>query len=185
MIDLTLMVTPEMRKGAEGEEKKAFTGHLGTHFDVMDKSFPLDYAERDGIVFDISENGTGETQLDDIDTSLIEEGIFVAFHSHHIEEKTYGTPEYHHNHPQLSMQLIRFLIERRVCIIGIDFAGVRRGAEHTPTDQMCADEGIFIIENMCNLSALLQGEKHAFFHAHTYPMHFAGMSGLPCRVMAE
>ncbi len=29
-------------------------GHIGTHFDAMDKEFPLEYTQRNGIVFDVS-----------------------------------------------------------------------------------------------------------------------------------
>ena len=52
-IDITLKITPKMVTDAQGNEKKALVGHLGTHFDVMNKEFPLEYTERNGIVFDI------------------------------------------------------------------------------------------------------------------------------------
>lgn len=68
-------------------------------------------------------------------------------------------------------------------MIGIDFAGVRRGKEHTPKDQYCADRGTFIIENLCNLKNLAQQTE--YFTANTYPMNYADMTGLPCRVVAE
>ena len=53
-IDITLRITPKMVTDAQGNEKKALVGHLGTHFDVMNKEFPLDYTERKGIVFDVT-----------------------------------------------------------------------------------------------------------------------------------
>lgn len=184
-IDLTLAVTPRMTADALGNERIAFNGHLGTHFDVMDKVFPLDYTERDGVVFDVENVGQGEVQVDDVDLSLVKEGMFVAFHSHFVEKEGYGSKAYFHEHPQLSRELIEALVARKVAIIGVDFAGVRRGKEHTPTDQRCADEGIFIIENLCNLATLLDGKPSATFLVHTYPMNFLGMTGLPCRVVAE
>lgn len=58
-IDLTLLVTPAIRKDIEGLEKKSLTGHLGTHFDCMDKVFPLEFTELDAIVFDIRGKGIG------------------------------------------------------------------------------------------------------------------------------
>ena len=64
-----------------------------------------------------------------------------------------------------------------------DFAGVRRGREHTPKDQYCADRGVFIMENLCNLSAAL--ERGGSFTAHIQPVGRTGMTGLPCRVTAE
>ncbi|MBN2048955.1 MAG: hypothetical protein JW760_00810, partial [Spirochaetales bacterium] len=83
------------------------------------------------------------------------------------------------DYPQLSDRLIDMLSERHISIIGIDFAGVRRGAEHTPKDRYCAERGTFIVENLCNLASVLDGRKNRFFTAHTYPVKFAGMSGLP------
>ena len=52
--DLTLKITPEMAKTAQGNEKKAFGGHLGTHFDVMNKEFPIEYFRRKAVIFDVS-----------------------------------------------------------------------------------------------------------------------------------
>ena len=46
IIDITLPITPKMVTDAQGKEKKALTGHLGTHFDVMNKVFPLEYSFR-------------------------------------------------------------------------------------------------------------------------------------------
>lgn len=184
-IDLTLAVTPHMTEDALGNSRIAANGHLGTHFDVMNKQFPLEYTELKGIVFDIEHNGQNETKPEDINLSEVEEGMFVAFHSHFIEKEGYGSKVYFKEHPQLSAQLIDELIARKVAIIGIDFAGVRRGKEHTPTDQRCADEGIFIVENLCYLDLILKGKTSATFRAHTYPMNYTNLTGLPCRVVAD
>ena len=106
--------------------------------------------------------------------------MFVGFCTGYLEKTGYGTPEYHKNHPVLSYELIDALIERKVSIIGIDFAGVRRGKEHTPADQHCADHGVFIVENLTGLDQVI-GESVI----STFPMNYAGLSGLPCRVIAE
>ena len=55
--------------------------------------------------------------------------------------------------------------------------------EHTPMDQYCADRGVFIIENLCNLSGVLKNGNT--FIANTYPMNYAEMTGLPCRVVVD
>ena len=36
--DLTLPLSPDLAADAQGKEPKAFSGHLGTHFDVMDQT---------------------------------------------------------------------------------------------------------------------------------------------------
>ncbi len=183
-IDLAYKITPKTVTDVQGNEKKTLTGHMGTHFDVMDKEFPLEYTELEGIVFDVSSVKDRDISVSDIDAEKLEPGMFAAFYTGFIEEAGYGTSRYHHEHPQLSDELIDLLLDKEVRLIGIDFAGVRRGREHTPKDQYCADRGVFIIENMCSLGKVL---KHGGgrFHAHTYPLNYAGMSGLPCRVVAE
>ena len=37
LVDLTLEVTAEMVAAANSNLKRSFSGHLGTHFDIMDK----------------------------------------------------------------------------------------------------------------------------------------------------
>lgn len=216
LIDITLKITPKMALDAQGNEKKALVGHLGTHFDVMDKEFPLEYTRRQGIVFDVSKAAKEgrEIGLEDVglaagpsagtDASAsagpsasvgtaagrgaepaIQEGMFVAFFTGFIEREGYGSKAYFREHPQLSKALIEELVRRKVSLIGVDFAGVRRGREHTPTDQYCADRGVFIIENLCALGEVATASKDGRFTAHTYPMRYAEMTGLPCRVVAE
>ena len=183
LIDITLRITPKMVVDAQGNEKKALVGHLGTHFDVMNKEFPLEYTERKGIVFDVSHISNRDIEISDIDIDGVNKNMFVAFYTGFIEKEGYGGRVYFTEHPQLSNELIAALLDKNISIIGIDFAGVRRGKEHTPTDQHCADKGVFIIENLCNLKSVInQGGQ---FTACTYPMNYAEMTGLPCRVIAR
>lgn len=154
LVDIPLPITPKIVHDAQGNEKKAFVGHLGTHFDVMNKEFPLEYTNREGIVFDVSSVLNRDIDVQDIDLDLVKKDTFVAFHTGFIEKERYGSKVYFTEHPQLSDRLINCLLDRGISITGIDFAGVRRGKEHTPKDQYCADRGAFIIENLCNLCVL-------------------------------
>lgn len=183
MIDITLQVTPEMMGVAWENTAKTLVGHLGTHFDVMDKEFPLEYTQRKAVVFNVSHIRNRDIDLSDIDLSKVREDMFVAFCTGFLDEEGYGTQRYFKDHPQLSNDLIKALINKRISIIGIDCAGIRRGKEHVPTDQHCADHGIFVIENLCNLNAVLAVD--APFTMRTYPMRILGITGLPCRVVAE
>ena len=182
-IDITLKITPKMATDAQGNERKALVGHLGTHFDVMNKEFPLEYTERKGIVFDVSGVKDRDIDIVDIDLNKVTNDMFVCFYTGFIEEEGYGTRKYFTEHPQLSKELLNALLQKNVSMIGVDFAGVRRGKEHTPTDQYCADHGVFIIENLCNLCSVLK--NGTTFIANTYPMNYAEMTGLPCRVVAD
>ncbi len=182
-IDITLKITPKMATDAQGNEKKALVGHLGTHFDVMNQEFPLDYTERNGIVFDVSGVQSRDIEMADVDLDQIKKDMFVAFYTGFIEKEGYGSKRYFSEHPQLSNELLEALLQKQISMIGIDFAGVRRGKEHSPMDQHCADRGVFIIENLCNLENVLK--NGGIFIAHAYPMNYAEMTGLPCRVVAE
>ena len=182
LIDITLKITPKMFADAQGNEKMSLVGHIGTHFDVMNKEFPLDYTKRKGIVFDVSNIFERDIDIIDINIESVEKDMFVAFYTGYIEKEEYGTKTYFKDHPQLSDKLIDCLLDKGVSIIGVDFAGIRRGKEHTPKDQYCADRGVFIIENLCNLQILSNKEDIIF---NTYPMNYADITGLPCRVIAE
>jgi nitroreductase/kynurenine formamidase len=183
LIDMTLRVTPELAANAQTQEPLARVGHLGTHFDVMNKEFPLAYTERDAVVFNVSDVGDREIGISDVNLASVEPGMFVAFFTGFGEIYPYGSPEYSAMHPQLADELIDALLARQIAIIGIDFAGIRRGREHTPKDQYCADRGVFIVENLCNLRDVQASSGR--FTASTYPMNYAGMTGLPCRVLAR
>lgn len=180
LIDVTLKITPKMVKDAQGNEKKSLVGHLGTHFDVTNKEFPLEYTKRTALVFDVSKVTNREIDISDIDLTAVRSDMFVAFYTGFIDKEGYGGKVYFSEHPQLSNELIDALLEKKVSIIGVDFAGVRRGKEHTPKDQYCADHGVFIIENLCNLKTVV-----GMCIMNTYPMNYAEMTGLPCRVIAE
>lgn len=180
LIDITLKITPRMTMDAQGNEKKALTGHLGTHFDVMNREFPLEYTRRKGICFHVEEKE--EIGPADIDLSLVEKEMFVIFRTGFMTRESYGTPVYFSQHPYLSRELIEELLNRGVSLIGIDGAGIRRGKEHTAADQLCADRDTFVVENLAQLDEL---PTERSFVVHTYPVRFEGMTGLPCRVIAE
>ncbi len=65
LLDLTLPVSAAMREKAGAQVDLAKLGHMGTHFDVMDKEFPLAFLCLPGVAFDVS-----AVQGRDIDTTL-------------------------------------------------------------------------------------------------------------------
>ena len=183
LIDITLKITPRMVRDAQADPDPRLVGHLGTHFDVMEQEFPLEYTEREGIVFDVSGVTDREIALSDIEIDRVGKGMFVAFYTGFVERVGYGGEGYFKLHPQLAYELIDALVDRGVSIIALDFAGVRRGKEHTPMDRYCAERGTFVVENLCGLKTVLDAGGR--FIAHTYPMNCIGISGLPCRVLAK
>lgn len=185
LVDLSLKVTKDFMKKAMDYGKKDHLGHLGTHFDVMNKEFPLEYTRRDAIVFDVSHIVNRDIDTSDIDITKIKENMFIAFYTGLIKEHEYGTDEYFNTNKKLSQELIKKLIEKKASIIAIDCPGIRCGKEHDIADQYCADNNAFVVENVYNLDKILNGEKFKEFKANTYPVNFEAFSGLPCRVIGE
>ncbi len=107
--------------------------------------------------------------------------MFIGFYSGFIERVPYGSTHYFRQHPQLAKELIDALLQRQVSLIGLDFSGLRNGAEHTPMDQYCADHNTFVVENLSNLRAVAGRDLLIY----TFPIRFSGFTGLPSRVLAE
>lgn len=182
IVDLTLPITPSMWDGSLGGHHGAPAGHIGTHFDTMNKTFPLDFLQREGVAFDVSAVRGRDIDSADVAMEMVKSGMFVAFYTGHMERVGYGTDAYFSAHPQLSDELIDRLLTKGVSIIGIDTAGVRRGKEHTPKDRYCAEHGTFIVENLCGLQTLVQRSKRCTMY--TFPLPLTDVTGCPCRVVA-
>ncbi|MDR3231844.1 MAG: cyclase family protein [Synergistaceae bacterium] len=190
-IDLSVPVTRKMV-----EEMKALVpqnkilseldlfGHLGTHFDIVEKTFDMANLERRGRVFDVRD-AEGEVGADDLNLSELREGDFAMFHTGTLKRKGYGTKDYLTSHPELSWDLIKRLVRSKVSMIGVDTAGIRMIAEHPRADRYCAENGAFVVENLDNLDVLLEKAGGNAFTVWTYPMNFSGATGLPCRVIAR
>lgn len=119
LIDITLKITPRMVKDAQGNEQKALAGHLGTHFDVMNKEFPLEYIKRQGIIFDVSEVKERDICSTDIDMDRVRQDMFVIFYTGCLEALGYGSREYFTAHPQLSDELIKKLLDKKISMTGL------------------------------------------------------------------
>lgn len=180
--DVTLPFTRDMMADAGKEQEIVLKGHMGTHFDVMDKEFPLSYCVLPAVLFDVaSVPADREINAEDIDTSLLRKRCFAGFCSGFSERVPYGSRAYHKEHPQFSYDLIDLLLDCGVSLIAVDFAGLRRGKEHTPADQRCADRGAFVIENLYGMRSV--PKDAAALTAYTFPIRLIGSSGLPCRVV--
>ena len=184
-IDLTVEIDESLWGNALEKRKMSAFGHLGTHLDVMNKEFPLEKCVLKGRIIDVSSVRGKDIEIADAHFAAVSEGEFVLVHTGFLRQAGYGTEVYAKNHPQISHSLIRFLVGQKVGMIGIDAAGVRRGAEHAPTDQYCADNGIFILENLANLDLLWSSAGNKSFTVYTFPLRLKGATGLPCRVIAE
>ncbi len=186
-IDLSVQISQSKWRELFGAEQLAGAGHIGTHFDVMNTTFDFESIKLPGKIIDVSGVRERDIDISDVRATEIRARDFVIFHTGFLQAVGYGTPAYRYrmDHPQLARDLLRLLIEKQVSLIGLDAPGVRRGDEHAPTDQWCADHGVFIVENLANTVLLLQAAGQRPFTVYTFPLSIAELTGLPCRVIAE
>ncbi len=189
-IDLSVKVDKETleliglsTKAIEQNLDKA--GHIGTHFDVMDKEFSIENAITKGRIFDISSLNSEKVMPEDIDLSSVQPHDFIMFYTGILKKYGYGTKEYFSTYIELSDELVDALIAKKVNFIGVDMAGAKKPADHPRIDQHCANHGIFVIENLNHLDLLLEESKRNHFTTYTFPVNMVGFTGLPCRIIAE
>ncbi|MDR2392212.1 MAG: cyclase family protein [Planctomycetota bacterium] len=160
-------------------------GHVGTHLDLMGKSYPDDCYATSGRLFDVRNVSGRDIGIGDVDLPAVREREFVIFHTGCLASFAYGSKAYVFAPIQLSWGLIHALAAKKVALIGVDLAGVRLPGEHPKADEFCAGQGVFIVENLYNLQALADAAGNGTFTAHTYPLRLEGATGLPCRIIAE
>jgi len=182
LIDLSLTI--DKQTVAEVMKVPNKMGHLGTHFDVMEKEFPLECVKRVGRLVDISAVRDREVTVDDL-TSPIQQGEFVIFRTNYSIDIGYGGPNYNFKSAELSDEVVDHLLQAGVSLIGVDAASVQKPAKHFQVDQRCAAHNVFIIENLSNLDKLAQAADGRTFTVYCAPLNFSGLTGLPCRVVAE
>jgi len=184
-IDLTIDIDELRWSEALEKRKMSAFGHLGTHLDIMNKEFPLESTVLNGRIIDVSSVRERDIEIADADLADVVAGDFVLLYTGVLEEAGYGSEEYSKSRVQLSKGLIETLVGRKVRMIGIDGPGIRRGVEHAPMDQYCADNGVLIVENLANLGDLCSSVGKGRFTVYTFPLRLKGATGLPCRVVAE
>lgn len=199
LIDLTLNIHTKdvkaalqtQRSAAEAELPTAIArpesqmeGHVGTHFDVMDKEFPIDSFKTSGKLVDISGIRDREIAISDLASSEIDAGDTVIFHTGYMEELGYENRLYWKRSAELSDEAVSYLIAKRIRLIAVDAAGAQKPTKHQKVDRLCADNGIFIVENLANVKALV-AHRNVPFTVYTAPLKRSGLTGLPCRVIVE
>jgi kynurenine formamidase len=159
-------------------------GHVGTHFDVMDKEFPISSFKTSGRLVDISGIRAREVEVSDLVPSKIEAGDTVIFYTGYMDEFGYENRMYWKRSAELSDAAVSYLISKQIRLIAVDAAGAQKPTKHQKVDKLCADNGIFIVENLDNVKALI-AHRNVQFTVYTAPLKRSGLTGLPCRVIAE
>ena len=168
-------------EGAYESVMLSLSAHTATHVDLVFSGNRIDPGRMIGTgkLIDATEAPGGEIRLSSIEHQVeIEERDFVLFRtgwSHFV-----GTEKYY-NHPQLSMDVIEWLISKKVNAVGIDALGLGRGRNHGVYDRLLNTSGIFVIENLTNLSAVTEKK----FKTYCFPLKLENVDAIPARVLIE
>lgn len=155
--------------------------HAGTHVDApihMIKDgktldlFPLEKFSGRGVYIKI--NGTFDFAV--VKKARIQENDIVLFDTG--MSKVYHKPTYYDKYPAITEEIAKYLIEKKVKIIGVDMCSVDH--EPFPVHKLLLKEEILIIENLTNLSAL----KNKEFTVYAFPLKLQ-IDGSPTRVVAQ
>ena len=109
--------------------------NMGTHIDVMGADVVIENERLigEGIKFDVSNVSEKEIKLKDLDLSLIKEGVYVFFQTNW--DKYLNDDEKYSKHPEISMEVIEYLVSKKVNMIGIDTLGLGVSRNHGIIDE--------------------------------------------------
>jgi kynurenine formamidase len=181
-----LKVETVKRYSKSGSEYKTIsfscdTHNMGTHIDVMGVDVLIENERliSEGIKFDVSSITDREIKLTDLDLSRVKEGVYVFFQTNY--DKYFEDEDKYNNHPEISMEVIEYLVEKKVNMIGIDALGLGRGRNHGLIDVYLGKHKSYTIENLANLDKI----PEEGFKVYCLPMKIEGIDGLPARILVE
>ena len=169
---------------SEGEYESivlSVAAHTATHVDLVfaDNRIEPERMIGRGKLIVVTQSPGSEIQLDDIEHQVeIESGDFVFFRTDW--SRFVGTEEYY-NHPELSPEVVQWLVSKRINAVGIDALGLGRARRHGEYDRLLVKNNIFVIENLANLSAIPRRE----FKVYCFPLNIENVDAIPARVVVE
>ncbi|WP_052356817.1 cyclase family protein [[Clostridium] dakarense] len=155
--------------------------NMGTHIDVMSSNVILENERliAQGIKFDVSNIKDRTITLDDLDLSIVKEGVYVFFQTNW--DKYFDDEEKYNNHPEISMEVIEYLVDKKVNMIGIDTLGLGLSKNHGLIDVFLGKHGAYAIENLANLDKIPKDN----FRVYCLPMKIEGLDAYPTRILVE
>lgn len=155
--------------------------NMGTHIDVMASGVFLENERLigEGIKFDVSHITDRAVELSDLNLSLVKEGVFVFFQTNW--DLYFEDEEKYNNHPEISMEVMEFLVQQKINMIGIDTLGLGVGRNHGLIDVYLGKHQAYAIENLANLREI----PESGFKVYCLPMKIEGIDALPARLLVE
>lgn len=171
--------------------------HSGTHVDAPCHFVPgglaaadldLDRVHGPAVCLEVERGGGDEITVGDLegggpavetgDIVFVRTGWDVHFHGDH---------DRYHDHPYLSVDAARWLVERRVKLLALDVATPdhpERGRPpgfNWPVHHLLLESGVLIAEHLAHLDRVA-GRR---FRAFALPLPLVGADGSPARIVAE
>jgi len=169
---------------SEGEYETiilSLAAHTATHVDLVfaDTRIEPERMIGRGKLLDVTLVTGGEIGLDNIEHQVeIASGDFVFFRTDW--SKFVGTEEYYH-HPELSPEVVQWLVSKQINAVGIDALGLGRDRRHGEYDRLLIKNNVFVIENLANLSAIPKKQ----FKVYCFPLKIENVDAIPARVVVE
>lgn len=85
------------------------------------------------------------------------------------------------NHPEISIEVIEYLVDKKVNMVGIDALGIGAGRNHGIIDVFLGKHGAYAIENLTNLDKIPEKD----FRVYCLPMKIEGLDAFPARILVE
>ena len=79
------------------------------------------------------------------------------------------------------MEVMEYLVEKKVNMIGIDTLGLGLGKNHGLIDMFLGNHGNYAIENLANLDQIPEKD----FRVYCLPMKIEGIDAFPARILVE
>jgi kynurenine formamidase len=169
---------------SEGEYETvmlSMPAHTATHVDLVfsERRITPERMIGKGKLVDVTGATGGQIQLNDVEHHVaIQTGDFVFFRTDW--SKFAGTDRYH-EHPELSLEVVQWLASGEVNAVGIDALGLGRDRRHGQYDRLLAENDVFVIENLVNLSAVPMRD----FTVYCFPLSIQNVDAIPARVLVE
>jgi kynurenine formamidase len=169
---------------SEGEYETvmlSLPAHTATHIDLVfpDNRIGLEQMIGPGKVLDATAVRGSSIGLADVEGQVeLCEGDFVLFRTDW--SQFVGTDRYY-RHPELTPEILQWLISKKVNAVGIDAGGLGVGRTHGECDRLLIQNGIFVIENLANLAQIPEGK----FKVYCFPLKMEGVDAIPARVLVE
>ena len=169
------------------------SSHSGTHLDApyhfVEKGVSIDKIPLSKLIINAvicrvkKDSNEPITQRDVVDfekrNGMIHPKMAVVFETEW--SKSIAKKDYFTKNPGLSAAAARYLLKKKVSLVGIDSPSIDMGKDSKfPVHHILLKGGVLILENLCNLDKI----PRSYFELIVLPLKLRGATGSPVRAVA-